>query len=872
MKRSFALIPLLFPVLALAQDTVLPSEGSLASILNPLKARSVGPNTMGGRIVELGVYERDPRIFYVASASGGLFKTENAGVTFKPVWDRGTTVSLGAVAVSQSDPNVVWIGTGEDTSRNSVAWGDGVYRSTDGGKTWQHMGLKETMHISRIAIDPRDPNVIVVGALGRLWGPNVERGIFRSTDGGKTWSHALRLDENTGCIDLDVDPRNPNVMVASMWERRRYAYDFVSGGPKSGIYKSTDAGKTWRKVSKGLPTAMIGRVGISHFRKDPKVLIATVEYKIDPKAEENEKPKRPADGGAVRNYAGGTFKSTDGGESWKRVNYLNPRPFYFSTPVQDPSDDKRIYVLADSMYMSEDAGSTFKTLNLRVHPDFHDLWINPNDNGHMIAATDGGVYETRDRGQAWRMLNGMAIGQYYAVGFDMRRPYWIYGGLQDNGSWGIPTQTTRGGVAYYDATMTSWGDGFHVQVDPTDWTTVYSESQGGAAVRVDMKGGPSRSIRPRGEQGERLRFNWSTPFILSPHNPRTIYFGANKLFKSVNRGDSYKAISPDLTTNDPNKQRAGQRSVTPEATGAEMHCTIITISESPMKQGLLYVGTDDGLVHVSKDDGASWSEIGKNISGLPRNTWCSRVAASKHVEGRVYATFDGHRSNDFKPYVYVSEDFGQTWKPLTTGLTDGDSMYVITEGERNPDLLFLGSEMGLRVSLDRGASWTKYRSNFPTVAVHDLKIHPRELDLVIGTHGRSIWTLDVSALERLTAGETSKDVAVFQPQDVLQLGRISRGMYDGDQNFMSPNSQPGTRIYYHLKQPVKGDVQVIVSDVSGANTQSYTGTNEAGLNVVEWNGRIEGRVAAPGEYRVTVKADGKEYTTSVRVVDASQGL
>jgi photosystem II stability/assembly factor-like uncharacterized protein len=863
MKRILALIVLSLPFVAIAQD-VAPD-----SFLAALSPRNVGPVTMSGRIVELAVYEKEPRIFYVASASGGLWKTTSGGVEFEPLFQDQSSVSLGAVAVSQSDPNIVWVGTGEDTSRNSVAWGDGVYRSLDGGKTWQHMGLKETMHISRIAIDPKDPNVVTVGALGRLWGENPERGIYQTTDGGKTWKHVLPGDARTGCIDLQVDPKNPKNMLAAMWQRRRYAWDFISGGPGSGLWKSTDGGRSWRKLRRGLPSELTGRIGLSYFRNNPNVVVATIEYKIDPKAEEKLDPKRPNDRGSVRTYAGGTFRSTDGGESWERVNFLNPRPFYFSLPIQDPTDEKRIYLGSDTFWMSDDAGKTFNRQRATVHPDHHDAWINPRDNHHMLLATDGGVFETRDRAVTWRMLKGLPVGQFYAVAYDFRRPYWVYGGLQDNGSWGIPTQTRQGGPGFWDATMTTYGDGFHVQVDPTDPNTVYSESQGGAISRTDMRTGLQRGIRPRPAPGERLRYNWSTPFILSPHNPKTLYIGANRLFKSVNQGDDWQAISPDLTTNDPLKQNVGALSVTPEDTGAERHCTIITISESPRKQGLLYVGTDDGLVHVSENDGRTWTDIGGNIKGLPRNTWCSRVLASKWTDSRVYALFDGHRSNDFKPYIFVSDDYGKNWRALDAGLPEGDCLYSLAEGEQNGELMFLGSEMGLRVSLDSGKTWKKLTGKFPTVAVHDLKVHPRDLDLIVGTHGRSIWTIDVSGLEGITSNDYGRNLALSRPQDVLYMGRVVRSFNVGDGIWFAPNTQPGTRIFYYMKEPVEGGVTITISDASGKRTEKITGMNEAGLNVAVWNGRLEGRPAEPGDYRVVVKAGAYEETTSVRVIDAT---
>ncbi len=890
MKKSLAIALSVLPVLVAAQAVkkaspptpVIPptapaqetdsTSGPLWQLLRNLNPRQLGPTNMGGRIMGIAVYERDPRIFYVASASGGLFKTMNAGISFKPVFEREGSISIGAVAVSATDPNVVWVGTGEASSRNSVAWGDGVYKSVDGGITWMNMGLKDSMHIGKIVIDPKNPDVVYVGALGHLWGPNADRGVYKTTDGGKSWDKTLFVDDKTGVIGLEMNPDNNRELFASMWQRLRKPYDFISGGPGSGLFKSSDAGKTWHRITKGLPSTNLGRIGLSYFRKNPKVMIGTFEYKPDRKAEEAEKPpaKRPSDGGEVKNYAGGTFKSTDGGESWKRINFLNPRPFYFSTPQQDPQDENRIYILGDNLWYSDDAGKTFKTYNIRVHPDHHAFWIDPKDSFHILDGNDGGMFVTRDKGAAWEQLNQLPIGQFYAAAVDMRRPYWIYGGLQDNSCWGIPTQTKRGGIAFYDSVALGGGDGFHCQVDPTDWATVYSESQGGGASRTDLRTGISRGIRPR-LQGERLRFNWNTPFILSPHNPHTLYFGGNILFKSVDRGDHWSPISKDLTTNDSSKQHAGEKSVTPENTGAEAHCTIITISESPQKEGLIWTGSDDGQINVTRNGGTTWTNVTSNISGVPANTWCTRVLASKWAEGRAYVTFDGHRENDFKPYVFVTEDYGKTWKSLASGLADNDCVYVITEGEKNKDLLYLGSEMSLRVSLDRGQAWTRFRTKFPTVAIHDLVVHPKELDLVIATHGRSIWTLDVSSLEQISKDDLEKDVVVPTPQDVLLMPRSGGGGWEGDRYFVAPNSQPGTRIAYYLKKAAK-DVTVVVSDIKGERTQEYAGSSDAGINVVTWSGRLDGRMVLPGDYKITVKVDGKEYVSAVHVEDVTNKI
>jgi photosystem II stability/assembly factor-like uncharacterized protein len=874
-----------------------PESGPWSHIVSDLTLRQVGPTNMGGRIMDLAVYDKDPRIFYMATASGGLWKTVNAGVTTESVFDRESVVSLGSVAVQQNNPDVVWVGTGEASSRNSTAWGAGVYKSTDGGKTWSSVGLKETRHIVRIVIHPKNPNIVYVGATGNLWGPNSERGVYKTTDGGKTWTQVLKVNDLTGVSELIMDSKRPDTLIAGMWQRLRKPYDWVSGGEGSGIYKTTNGGKSWKKIEKGLPPGPYGRIGLHYFVSDPKVVVATVEHKSPPRpatpaatdtqpATPGTAPTRPTapgqprpagqpggqPGGSGRGQGmapfngGGTYLSQDGGETWTLAAPLNPRPFYFSQPHIDPVDKNRIYVLGVSLHVSDDMGKTFRTGRINIHADNHALWVNPSNNNHLIIGNDGGVYISHDRGLKWHHVNNMPLGQFYAATFDMRKPFWVYGGLQDNGSWGQPTETRSGGPSFADAFNVGGGDGFHVMVDPTNHNTVYGESQGGAIFRIDQKTGETRFIRPRGTG---LRFNWSSPFIISPYNPFTLYFGGNRLFKTVDRGDNWKPISPDLTTNDPTKLQVGRQSVTPEDTGAERHCTITTISESRVRQGVLWVGTDDGLVWVTQDDGQTWTQVTANISGLPANTWCSRVTASRFVEGRAYATFDGHRSNDFKPYIYVTEDFGKTWTSLAADLPVDDCLYVVREGERNPDLLYLGSEMSLRVSLDRGKSWQRIRGNFPTVAVHDVQIHPRDLQAVIGTHGRSIWLMDCTGLESMTTENLAKDLVVAKPRPVYFFGRTPGAPWDGDSVYQSANTQPGCTIFYYLKDAQAGSAKVVISDITGTINQELSGGGKKGLNAVNWNGRIRGRIAEPGDYRITVSVGGKDAITSVKVEDVS---
>ncbi|MCC7435724.1 MAG: hypothetical protein IT363_13645 [Methanoregulaceae archaeon] len=861
----YAFLLALVPVFAYAQETTPPAEAPKlpphTALIANLPPRNVGPTTMGGRIADIAVYEKNPSIFYVATAAGGVWKTENGGFTMTPVLTKTGSSGYGAIAVAPSDPNVVYVGMGEASSRNSVSWGDGIYKTTDGGKTWNHVGLKECRHFSKIVIDPRNHDVAYAAGMGDLFGYNPDRGVYKTTDGGKTWAKILYVDEKTGFIDLVINPKNPNELMTAAWEKLRKAYDWTSGGPGSALFKTTNGGKNWKKITKGIPSpGILGRIGLDYHKKNPKIMIATIEHRnvADNKRE------------------GGLFRSEDGGESWTRVNPQNPRPFYFSLPRIDPNNPNRVYVPGVQVLQSEDGGKTLTRFPISVHVDFHAFWINPADSNHIIVGEDGGMAVTRDRGATWQHLHTMPLGQFYAIAFDMRKPYWVYGGLQDNGSWASPTQTWNGGPTNFDAFTYAGGDGFHVQVDPEDWTTVYAESQGGALYRIDLKAGGTRSIRPNANntfprpaqgQGTGWRFNWSSPIHLSPHNSKTVFFGGNVLFRSVNRGDNWEVISPDLSTNNPDKLRPGVNSASPENTGAERHCTIITISESPIRRGVIWVGTDDGQVQVTQDDGRTWSNVTLSIPDLPANTWVSRVTASKYVVGRAYATFDGHRNNDYKTYVYLTEDYGKTWAPITTGLPENDPAYVIKEGLQNPNLLFLGTELGLYVSLDRGKSWARFENNFPTVPVHDLAIHPRDGDLVIGTHGRSIWTLPVSALEEMTSENMAKDAHLAKPSPIYQFGRVSGKNWDGDGVWQSPNTQPGTYFCYYLRADAK-EAKIVVTNIEGQTVFERDATKTPGLNVMYWNAR--GRTPVrPGDYRVTLTVDGKEYISSVKVEDVT---
>jgi photosystem II stability/assembly factor-like uncharacterized protein len=893
------------------------SEGSLAPLLDFLNPRQLGPTNMGGRIMDFAVVESNPNIFYVASASGGLWKTVNAGNTFDCVWDNGSSVSLGAVGICQANPDVIYLGTGEQSSRNSVAWGDGVYKSTDGGKTWAHIGLEKTMHISKVIVHPTNPNIAYVGALGRLWGRNPERGVYKTIDGGKTWNLVYHDGDRAGIIDLDMDPKNPNVLYACAWDRIRKAYVFASGGQESMMLKSNDAGKTWKRMTHGLPAGQIGRTGISVYHKNPNVLVATVEYRLPGQTSENprnpvkppvaapitpastttttptsstsikvvpqkEAPKKeapktfdplaPVEGSQFNR--GGLFMSRDGGESWKLLRQISPRSFYFSNPLIDPNDDKKIYVCGMNLHLTKDYGVNWSVVRAdALHADHHALWIDPKNSNHILDGNDGGTYQSRDGGANWEHLNKMPIGQFYAASFDGQIPYKVYGGLQDNGSWSLPTQHPRGAVGPWDAVSLNGGDGFYSEADTVESEWIYSESQGGAVARLNQKTGQRRGITPS-LAGEKLRFNWNTPILISPHDNKTIYIGSNRLMVSPNRGEpgSWKAASPDLTTNNGFKQAtallSSRISLFGESTGAENHCTIVTISESPVVKGQLATGSDDGLVHVSTNGGENWTNVTPNIPGLPEGLWCSRVTFSKWQANRIYVTFDGHRSNDFKPYIFVSEDLGKTWKSLANGLADYDSLYVVREGEQNPNLLYLGSEMSLRFSNDLGKSWSRIRGKFPTVAVHDIRVHSKMKDIVVATHGRSIWTIDVAALEGMGT-EVPTKAAYLGSSPGVQMGFVSGNPLEGDSFFSVPNTQPSARIYYFLPEGVKA-LSVTLKTADGKSVIIDRATKNAGFNIAVWNPRIDGLVAPAGKYEVVINVDGVNMKGQLEVLASKQ--
>ncbi|MDQ3244500.1 MAG: glycosyl hydrolase, partial [Gemmatimonadota bacterium] len=723
-------------------------------MLSEFAWRPIGPAVTSGRVVDLAVAEgpessvgdRLGRLMYAAAASGGVWKSINAGTTWEPVFDRQNTSSIGDIALAPTNPEIVWVGTGESNNQRSSSWGDGVYKSENGGRTWQNMGLRTSQHIGRIIVHPSNANIVFVAAVGPLWTSGGERGLFKTTDGGKTWRNVLRINEHTGVTDVIMDPTEPNTIYAASFQRQRKAYSFVGGGPGSAIHKSIDGGESWTKLTEGLPTGDIGRIGLDVSRSQPRTVYATMETK-------------QAD----------IYRSDDYGASWRKTGTGSSFPWYMGQIRVDPRNADRIYFLGVPLQASDDGGKTMKNIMTSTHVDHHALWIDPTDPNHFVLGNDGGVYITHDRGETADFVSNLPIAQYYAIGLDMRTPfYYVYGGLQDNNSLAGPSQTrNRQGITNHDWYFTVGGDGFYSAVDPTDPNVVYSEYQNGGIVRYDVKTGEQKSIKPQPKFGQQdLRWNWSAPLLISPHDHKTLYFGANYLFRSPSRGDSWETLGPDLTRQvDRDKLPLMGKLWTKDAVarhqGVADYGNISTVDESPIRKGLLYVGTDDGLVQVSRDGGATWSRIQK-FPGVPDQTYVSRVVASAHSEGTVYVTLDGHRSNDFKAYAFRSTDYGKTWTSIAGNLPANSSLQVIREHPRAAGLLFVGNEIGAYYSSNSGRTWSRLQYNLPTVPVHDIQIHPRDNDLVIGTHGRGIYIIDdITPLERLAEAERSAMVHLF---------------------------------------------------------------------------------------------------------------
>ncbi|HEV7671135.1 MAG TPA: glycosyl hydrolase [Thermoanaerobaculia bacterium] len=833
-----------------------------------LTARAIGTATTSGRIAAIDAVATDPLTIYVGSASGGVWKSTDGGIAYKPIFDE-QTMSIGAIRVDPSNPKTIWVGTGESWTRNSTSYGDGVYKSTDGGDNWQKMGLADSERIARIQVSPKDSNTVWVCATGHLWNANEERGVFKTIDGGKTWKKTLYANPDTGCSDLSVDPQDPRVVYAGMWTFRRTAWSFSSGGPGSGLYKSTDGGDTWKPVGNGLPAGLKGRVAVALAPSRPSVVYALVESEST-----------------------ALYRSDDSGGSWAEVNAafnLQVRPFYFAHLIVDPTDFNTIYKPGLSLTLSQDGGKTFSSGGFGggPHSDHHALWVDPRDPKLLILGTDGGVYISYDQGTRWRFVGALPVSQFYHVTYDMERPYNVYGGLQDNGSWMGPSEAP-GGIRNKHWQNIGSGDGFWAMRDSADADYVYSESQGGSIIRLNIKTGESRDIKPSPGTGDPdYRFNWNTPIAQSPTRPGVLYLGGQFLFQSLDHGESWTKISPDLTTNDPAKQKQGQSGgLSIDNSSAENHTTIFTIAESPLDPNQIWVGTDDGNVQLTRDGGKTWTNRVKNVTGLPKNAWVSTLEPSPYEAGTAFATFDNHTTGDMKCYVYETTDFGQTWKSLATDAIAGYA-HVVRQDPVNPSLLFVGTELGLYLSVDRGATWARFTGNLPKVAVRDIAIHPRDGDLLLATHGRGIYIVDdLTPIRQLTPEIRNAEVAFLPARPAVQKIEAGIQEFAGDDEFSGENPDDSAQIVYYLKKRhVIGELKIEVFDSAGKLLATLPAGKRKGINRVPWSMRLpapklpaatslvisggnsfEGPRVPPGAYTIKLTKGGETLTEEIRVV------
>jgi photosystem II stability/assembly factor-like uncharacterized protein len=857
-------------VVAAAQEVTLDSD-----TVSGLPIRAIGPAAMGGRVADIAaVHEGERLTIYIGSASGGVWKSLDAGITFKPIFDKQPSLSIGSIAIDPSNAKTIWVGTGESWVRNSVSVGTGVYRSRDGGENWDAVGLADSEHVSRIVIHPKDGNTVYACALGHLWNSNSERGVFKTADGGKTWNKVLYRNDGTGCAEMAMDPKDPSVLYAAMWDVRREPWNFRSGGPGSGLFKTTDGGATWHELRKGLPEGDLGRIGIAVAASNHARVYAVVE---------------------ARNHTA-LFRSDDAGESWSEVNNsfnISGRPFYFARLIVDPKNADRVYKPGFFLTVSEDAGKTFSAAismsegpGERLHSDLHALWIDPENPDQMLVGTDGGVYRSLDQANHWRFLANLPISQFYHVSFDMADPYNVYGGLQDNGSWMGPSRAV-------DAiTNRVWrnidiGDGFWAFSDPSDPDYAYAEYQGGRISRFRKTTGESKDIKPLPRTGEpEFRFNWNAPIHMSPNHPGTIYLGGQFLFRSRDHGESWDRISPDLTSNDAARQHQElSGGLTIDNSDAEKYETIYTIAESPKDGDVIWAGTDDGNVQITRDGGKHWTNVVKNVPGLPPNTWVSTIEASHFDPAMAYATFDGHAAGDMKTYVFRTTDYGKSWTSLSTPELTGYA-HVVREDLVNAKLLFMGTELGLFISLDGGAHWAQFKGSLPNVAVRDIAIHPRESDLIVATHGRGIYILDdLTPIRALTPELLAKDLVMLPSRPSVLTLPAGEQRFDGDAEFQGRTlPEAASIVYYQKKRHVFGDLKLDIYDPQGNLLTSIQGDKRRGLNRVDWPERAKPPKVPPaaglvqnefvfygpqvqeGTYTVKLTKNKDVYTSEVKLV------
>lgn len=865
MKPFFLLLLSSVTIHAVAQTTI------NSSTFGMMEARWLGPGTMSGRITAIEGVASDGKTIYVGTAGGGIWKTTNAGASFIPLFDKYCQ-SIGALAIDPKNSKIIYAGTGESNMRNSVSIGNGLYKSTDGGSNWTKIGLENTEHIADIVIHPNNPNIVYVAAPGPLWSSSKDRGLYKSTDGGKTFEKILYINENAGCADVAIDPQHPDTVYASTWEFRRKPYAFNSGGNGSGMWKSTDGGKNWKELKTGLPPKPFGRIAFAIAPSAPQNMVAIVEA--------NET---------------GLYISADGGENWKKqsatMNVVS-RPFYFATIVIDPKDPKRVYRPGYTFSYSSDGGYSFADANSDggwLHADHHALWINPNNTNQLYLGTDGGVYISLDRGANWNFVHNLPVGQFYHAAVDDRKPYNIYGGLQDNGSWVGPS-AAAGGISNANWKAINGGDGFWVQPDPLNPGTVYAESQGGEINRINLATTKAVSIKPQQAPGEeKLRWNWNTPIVFGAANRKNLYMSSQYLYKSVDQGRNWNRISPDLTTNNKEKQKQEESGgLSADNTTAENHCTIFTIAESPLDEKMIWTGTDDGNLQYTLDAGKNWTNVAADYTkaGIPAQTWVSSIEPSRFDKKIVYATFDNHMYGDHKTYVGVSKDMGKTWTMLNSTEFTGFA-HKIKEDLKNKDLLFLGTEMGLFATLDGGQNWFRMKNKIPEyVLARDIQIHPATHDLIVATHGRGIIIVDdISPMRSMTKEIAEKEVVLFQtPPLVLTMGQFGNGGFPNTSGWVAPNPVSIPPIKYYLKERLStGDVKAEIYDAGGKLVQSIPGSKRKGINLLNWNlshkppkiaeggtkldfSSFFAPMVLPGDYTLKLKVGDSVYTSALKVV------
>ena len=819
------------------QETPAPSNRSAKApfeeAFQNLQWRSIGPANMGGRVADVESVAGNASLVYVASASGGLWKTVNGGVTWKPIFERQGTFSIGDVALAPSNPDTIWVGTGESNVRNSVSFGDGVYKSTDGGKNWQHMGLKDTEHISAIAIHPQNPDIVYVGALGHAFAPNEERGVFMTTDGGKNWTKTLYIDKEHGVSDLEIDPTNPNILYAGMWSFERKPWTHRSGSEKGGVFKSIDGGRTWNKLTKGLPKLM-GRIGVRVAPSNPDTVYAIVESK-----------------------EGTLYRSDDRGETFKQVSKqtnIVSRGFYYTRVRIDPTNENHVYAVASSLFESIDGGKSFKSITRNTHIDYHAFWQDAKNPKRIWVGQDGGAALTYDGGETWEPVDNIPLGQFYQIHADNRQPfYYVMGGLQDNGAWTGPSRTREpAGIMNDDWRMVSFGDGFYILNSADDPELYISESQGGEIVRTDFRTREQQEVNPWGHGsgggpalGEKFRFNWNSPILLSPHDKNTLYFGGNVVFKSTDFGKTWEQISNDLTTNNPEKQKDAGGPIAFENSTAEFHTTIISLAESPVQKGQIWAGTDDGNLQLTTDGGKNWSNIVARVSGLAANSPVSHVEPSRTSAQTAYVAFDRHMLDDFRPYIFKTSDGGKSWQNIAGNLPSKAYVQVVREDPKNTSLLYAGTELGLFASYNGGREWIALNlKNLPNVSVHDILVHPRDNDLILATHGRSVLIFDdASPIQQMTPAVLNRSAHLFPVRPGLRFASRFTRYGIGEKLFTGANPPYGALITYYLKEKLddKTTLKVQIFDDAGKLVQELEKpAKEKGLNRVAWNLRYGG--------------------------------